>query len=274
MTKYCYLNGKILPLEKAGISLRDIGILRGYGIFDFSRTYNGKPFAFKEHFMRMKHSANVLNLKVPIFEKETEEIIKKLISKNKLKEANIRMVLTGGESLDGISYHSTTFYILVGDVKKFPESIYKKGAKLITYEYLRDEASAKTLNYITAIKLQPFKKRQKAFEILYTYKGYILEATTSNFFIFKKDNLITPKENILYGITRNYVIKLAKDIFKIEERAVSLKELDSATEAFITSTNKEIVPVVKIDNKIIGNGKVGKNTKKLIEIFHLFTQNY
>jgi len=274
MTTYCYLNGKILPLYKAGISLRDIGILRGYGVFDFIRTYNGKLFAFKEHYMRLKNSAKILNLKIPISEKELKEVIKKLISKNKMKESNIRMVLTGGESSDAITYHSSSFYILIENPKIFYESIYKKGIKLITYEYLRSIPSAKTLDYIMAVKLQPLKKRQKAFEILYTYKGNILEATTSNFFLFIKDTLITPKENVLFGITRQCVITLAKNIFKIEERQISLKELESATEAFITSSNKEIVPVIKIDNKIIGNGKVGNNTKKLMQLFRTFTENY
>ena len=120
--------------------------------------------------------------------------------------------------------------------------------------------------------MQNLCKRKKAFDILYTQNGFLLETTTSNFFIFKKDKLLTPKKNILIGLTRNFVIKLAKNKFKVEERDIDLKELERAEETFIASTTKEILPVVKIDNKIIGNGRVGKKTKYLMDLVHQYTQ--
>jgi len=278
MKKYCYLNGKILSESEAKISLKDIAILRGYGVFEFLRTYNSKPFLLKEHFTRLRKSAKNLNLQLPISQKELFKQIKKLLLKNKFKESAIKLVLTGGQIIDsrGMEYdkNSPTFFILVDKLQELPKSFYQKGVKLITYEHLREIPGAKTINYITAIKLQNLCKRKKAFDILYTQNGFLLETTTSNFFIFKKDKLLTPKKNILIGLTRNFVIKLAEDKFEVEEKDIALKELEKAEEAFLTSTTKEILPVVKIDNKIIGNGKVGKKTRYLMDLFQRHTKEY
>ena len=278
MKKYCYLNGKIISENEAKISLKDIAILRGYGVFEFLRTYNSKPFLLKEHFTRLRKSAKNLNLQLPISQKELFKQIKKLLLKNKFKESAIKLVLTGGQIIDsrGMEYdkNSPTFFILVDKLQELPKSFYQKGVKLITYEHLREIPGAKTINYITVIKLQNLCKRKKAFDILYTQNGFLLETTTSNFFIFKKDKLLTPKKNILIGLTRNFVIKLAEDKFEVEEKDIALKELEKAEEAFLTSTTKEILPVVKIDNKIIGNGKVGKKTRYLMDLFQRHTKEY
>jgi branched-subunit amino acid aminotransferase/4-amino-4-deoxychorismate lyase len=274
--KYCYLNGKIVPLNKAGIHPTDLGFLRAYGVFDFMITYNGKPFLFKEHFQRLKSSAKLLNLKL-LTERSLYRTIKILLAKNKFKEASIRIVLTGGRSRDGMHFHSSspTLFILTDELKKISPRIYKKGVKLITLNYQREIPEAKTLNYIPAVRLFNGQiKKKRAFEILYVYNNHILECSTSNFFIFRNDTLITPQKDILKGITRHLVLKLAKKRFKIQKRMLMFNELKLATEAFLTASNKEIVPVIKIDNFKIGNGKVGKNTKELMKIFHEFTKRY
>jgi len=276
--RYYYLNGKIIPSNKARIYLDDIGLLRAYGIFDFMITYNGKPFLFKEHFQRLKSSAKVLNLKLPISERSLYSSIKILLVKNKFKESSIRIVLTGGRSKDGIHFHSSspTLFIIVNKLKKISPRIYKKGVKLITLNYQADFPEAKTLNYIPAIKLfnDGRLKKENAFEILYVHNNNILECSTSNFFIFLKNTLITPQKDIFKGVTRNLVIRLARRRFKIQERVLMLNELKSAEEAFLTSSKKEIIPVVKVNNLKIGNGKIGKKTKELMKIFHEFTKNY
>ena len=274
-SKYCYLNKKIISLNKACVSLNNMGLLRGYGVFDFIEIYNGKPFLLKEHLSRFKQSAKSLNLKIPLSEKQLEIEIKKLILKNRLKQGSIRIVLNGGKTNDGINYtDKQTFFILSAKLHRLPASVYSKGAKLITYQHQREIPKTKATNYITAIKLQKLCRRNKAIEILYTWNEFVLECTTSNFFIFKGDKLITPKDNILHGITRNFVINLAKNKFKVEQRNILLKELKSANEAFITATNKEIVPIVKIDNIKINQGKIGQNTKYLVNLFHKHTKNY
>lgn len=276
MIEFCYFNGKFIPRGKVSINAEDIGILRGYGIFEFIRTYNGKPFLLKEHLDRFEKSAQLLNLKIPVSRKKLIDVINKLIKKNNFKESIIRIVLTGGKTINGLDYdyNSPTLFILNKKLKEYPDFVYKKGVKVITHYYQRQFSSVKTINYITAVNLQPLLKKEKAHEILYVSNGRVLEGTTSNFFIFKHNVLITPKNNILIGTTRNLVLKLAKNHFRIKEKDIFIKELRNATEAFITSTNKEIMPVVKIDNLKVGDGKVGKNTKFLIDLFKKHTQNF
>lgn len=271
MAKFCYLNGKILPFTKTSLPLNDLGILRAYGVFDFLRTYNGKPFLFDEHLHRLRNSAREIGLPLPLSLTKIKAIIAELLKKNGLSESHIRIVITGGPSPDSITPFSPTLFILIEECKPLPKSLYEKGIKLMTHEYLRDVPRAKTTNYIEAVKLRKEKKRRGAFEILYVANDKVLECTTSNFFIFNGDTLITPKENVLIGTTRNFVIALAKKHFNVEERTVSLTELFHATEAFITATNKEIVPVVKIDKQVIGDGRVGPNTKLLMDEFRRYT---
>lgn len=277
MSDFCYLNGKILPFEKAVINLNDIGILRGYGAFEALKTVNGKIFLFDEHFERLKKSAEYLGIKLPVTKTEIKEIIYELIKKNKIKNAAVRIVLTGGRSANTINFNSgsSTFYILVSELAPLKSEFYNNGAKLITLEYFRQIPELKTTAYLRAIKeINKRQKKEKFFEILYTDKGNILECATSNFFIFKDNKLITAYKGILRGTMRNLVINLAKVEFTAQESAIKIKDLNSATESFITATNKNILPVVKIDNKKIGDGRPGKNTKKLMEMLKEFMDKY
>ncbi len=265
---YCCLNQKIIPEAKAGVSLRDLGLLRGYGVFEVLTAQGDKLFLFQEHFRRLKNSAKKLNLKLPVSEKQLEASTKKLILKNKLEKASIRIVLTGGPSKDGITLgKKPTLFILANKIKGFTKKDYLQGVKLITTEYQREIPRAKISNYIHAIQLQEKGKKEGAIEVLYFHNGLILEASTSNFFIFKKDTLITPKNNILLGTVRNFVIKIAKQKFKVQERDLPFQELKKADEAFLTATIKGILPVTKIDNFKINDGRVGENTKWLMENF-------
>lgn len=279
-SNFCYLNGKIVSSNKALVHIDDLGLLRGYGVFDVMKTVSGKIFMFDHHFKRLSDSADYLGVRLPVKKKEIEVIIKKLISKNKIKggkQASIRIVLTGGRSVDAMHFDSNTptFYILVSEFKPLNPNLFKKGIKLATVNRGRDIAETKTTNYIIAVKnINERQKREKFFEILYVSGRVVLEASTSNFFVFIGNKLVVPKDNILKGITRNLVIKLAEKEFEVEERELEIDELSLADEAFIAATNKDIVPVVQIDDKKIGSGKPGKNTKRLMEIFAEFVKNY
>ena len=274
---YCCFNGKIVPANSALIHLDDLGVLRGYGVFDVMKTVNGKIFLFDEHFKRLSDSADYLGARLPMGKKEIEEAIKKLISKNKIKQASIRIVLTGGRSADAMHFDSKTptFYILVSEFRPLKEELLKNGVKLVTVEHSRDAAEIKTTNYVEAVRvINERQKKENFFEIIYISNGAVLEASTSNFFALIGSKLVTPKDNILKGITRNLVIKLAKKKFEVEERELKMDELNLAAEAFIVATNKDIVPVVQIDGKKIGDGKPGKNTKRMMELFEEFVKNY
>ncbi len=271
MNQFCFLNGQIIPLEEAKISVLDIGLLRGYGVYDGIAGIGGKPFRFSDHWNRFLSGAHVLNLNVPITEETAEKKIIELLEKNNLKDrANIRMILTGGNTIAGIEYdfEKPTFYILTEKWESLPKEYYDSGAKLITYPYIREMPEYKTINYIRAVNLQNFRKEEKAAEILFVKDGEVLECSTSNIFIVKDKKLITPAENILKGITRKAVLEIASGLdIIIEERIVFEEELKTADEVFITSSFKDIVPIVKIDDFKIGNGEVGQITSELMDKF-------
>ena len=141
MSAYCYLNGEIKPLVEAKVSINDIGLLRGYGIYDGLATFNGKPFRFADHFKRFLDGAHALNLNIPITEEKAEKVIMEIVEKSGFKDrANIRMILTGGETIAGIEYDfdKPTFYIIADKFEPLPKENYEKGAKLITYRYKRE----------------------------------------------------------------------------------------------------------------------------------------
>jgi branched-chain amino acid aminotransferase len=276
---YCFLNGKILPVSEAKVGIFDIGILRGFGIYEAMTTFNNKIFMFEDHVRRFRKSAEFLHVTVPNTDKEIEKVIYELLEKNQLqdKRANIKLILTGGEAVDGINFDPTTptFYIFVEECRVLGPGYYENGANLLVHEYLRQYPEYKTTNYITAVSLQKDRKVAGAIEILYTCQGAVLECSTSNFFIVKDGKLITAKDNILRGVTRNVTIDLARKFgFEVEERAVSVVEMYEADECFLTSSFKDIVPIVKVDNRSIGNGEVGKITKRLIGIFTDFASTY
>lgn len=275
---FSYLNGKILPLNKININPYDLGLLRGYAVFDVMRTRGGKPFLFEEHWRRLCNSAKETGLSVPITREVFKKNVEELLRRNKFPESTVRTVLTGGVSENGFTYTSgkETLCILVEKFQPLSQEIFEKGVKVAVVRYARDLSRAKTTNYLMAIKSQGLKKKRKAFEILYIdHQGRVLETATSNFFIVKNGKVITSAEGILPGITRKTVIALAKKSgLKVEEREIKEEEVYHADEAFLTATNKDIVPVVKVDNKKIGKGRVGDVTKLLLDAFIKYAKEY
>ncbi len=272
---YCYFAGKILPLKQARLPLTDVAVLRGYAVFDFLKTVNGKPFLWREHWQRFVKSARALNLRIPMGESEVLEIITKLFSKNKLRDGSIRLLLTGGVASDGMSIGTPALAIIVEGLHSYPPAIFRAGAKVITHEYLRTIPGAKTTNYISALRLQAEKQKRNALEILFTHRGLVMECSTSNFFLIKRGKIITPVDDILFGTTRGLVIKLSRTGgFVLRERAIKIAELRTADEAFLTATNKDIIPIVSVDNFKIGEGKVGPITRQLMAKLGDYKANY
>jgi len=265
---YCYLNGKFIKLKDAKISPFDLGFIRGYAVTEVLRSYNGKVFLFNEHYIRLKTAVKSLRLKLKESKNEIEDILNKLMVKNKCNNAKFKLVLSPGIGKSDLDLgDNETLFIYAQEYIDFPKDFYTKGIKIISVNYKRNLNEFKSSNYIEAICLRKEMKDKKANEILYVLNDYVLECSTSNIFIIKDNILITPKQDILYGATRNFVLSFAKKHMKVEERNVTFKELLNADEVFITATTKQIMPVVRIDDKTINNGKIGENTLKLMEIF-------
>ncbi len=272
----CYVNGKYTPLDEASISVQDLGVLRGYGVFDFLRTYNGQPFHLKDHLNRLQSSAQQIELDLPHPLEKIEEIVLETLRRNSLPEANIRIVVTGGTSIDSIMPEDNpSLIVIISPLHKFPADYYEQGVKVITVELDRYLPTAKTINYLPAVIALKKAKRVGGVEALYVNEqGHILEATTSNFLIFHGSQLIVPKDEILFGITRDVVIPLAEDCdFEVIQRPITFADVEQATEAFLTSSNKEIMPVRQVNEQVIGADTPGPNTRILMEQFKNITWN-
>ena len=269
-----YVNGEFVPAEHASLPLNDLGIVRGYGVFDLWRTYDGTPFHQPEHLQRFAHSAEQINLTLPWAASELSALIDETVARNRLDNVSIRVVATGGPASDYMTPQGEpSLVIMVTPAPIYPEAQYTEGCKAITVEMIRERPTVKSLNYIGAIVAVGEAKEQGAIEALYrTADNHITEGTRANFFLFKGNRLITPEVEILPGITRMAVLKLAGERFDVVERAIHADELAEADEAFITSSTKEVLPIIQIDETIIGDGKPGANTRFLLDEFRAYAR--
>ncbi|MDM3872314.1 aminotransferase class IV [Porticoccus sp. W117] len=272
MSAYCYVNGEILPKDKGTVGITDLALQRGYGVFDFGRSYNGMLFHFADNIARLRQSAAELHLDVPLGDQEITAIAQQLIDLSDLTTPAIRLLLTGGCS--SLDTRQPNLIMIAEELPTYPEVYFSQGAALMSIEYQRELPQVKSINYLNSIRLEQKKRQHNALDLLYYNRQSITESPRSNFFAFCGDTLITPAEDILYGITRKIVLQLATAEFHIEERDMPLEELASIDEAFLTSTSKNVLPVSTIDNKPIGTGSVGKNTQKLMAVFQEYLENY
>lgn len=268
MTNIYYVDGEFLPADKAVIPVDDLAIVRGIGVFDLLRTYNGKPYFLKEHVQRLYHSAKKINMVMPWSPEEVGRVVLETLDRNSLDEANARIIVTGGSSPDFITPKGKPrLLVLVTPLPKQPQWWLTKGVKVITLEVQRNLPGAKSIDYLQAALALDKARDQDAMEAIYLDEaGVALEGTTSNLFVFNNGRLITPGSGILSGITRKVVLAIARDHYPIEIRDLPKDELMSADEVFITGTNKGLVPVVHIDDAIIGNGQPGRQTIHMMEL--------
>ncbi|SDD29868.1 branched-chain amino acid aminotransferase [Algoriphagus faecimaris] len=271
MKPFCFADGKIIATEAAALHPSDLGLIRGYGIFDFFRTVNYQPLFLEDYLDRFIRSAERTYIPLAYNREELRTIIHQLIQKNDLKEGGIRMVLSGGISENHFSPGEGKLFIFAESLSFPSEDKYQNGIKLLSLEYVRPVAEIKTTNYALAVWHSAGWKKQGAEDVLYYQGSYISESSRSNFFIVKNGQLITPDSNILLGITRKNVIELAGGA---QIRPVTFQEIRDADEAFITSTTKVILPVTQIDDLKIGTGKPGPVTLGLLERFRaMVSQN-
>jgi len=265
MTKelLAFVNDEFIPASKASLLTGDLAIQRGYGIFDFCKTLHHTPVFLDEHIQRFAHSATQLRLPIRPRE-EMVAVIHDLIAKNNIPHSGIKLILTGGYSPDGYTIAQPNLVITQTPLQPPALDAFEKGMRLVTYPHIRQMPDIKTIDYLMAIWLQPYIRDRGADDVLYQRDGLVSECPRSNFFIVTKDDkLVTPAENILKGVVRGKVLALAQQIGTIEERPVSLDDISNAREAFITSTTKHIIPVLQIDDQLIGDGRCGAVSRHL-----------
>lgn len=276
MTNDIWVNGSWLPETVSGISVKDLGVLRGWGVFDFFRTYGSVPFMAAEHVARLKKSAAALFLEVPYSDAELLAVGREAIARHYVSggsDLGLRFVLTAGESNDTITPSGKpTIYLLTDNLHSPAPEKYETGFALQTVSVDRFLAEAKSNMYLPAVVALRAARAVGADDALFVNSG-VREATTSNFFLIKNGRVITAAGGILRGVTRNIICDLARELGILEEREILVEELATADEAFLTSTSKEILPVTKIDGHLVGSGSVGSITQQLQIAFHNFVKN-
>jgi branched-chain amino acid aminotransferase len=268
-----YIDGEFVPAEKAVIPVDDLAILRGIGVFDLLRTYDGKPYFLDAHIDRLEESARRIDLAMPWSHDEIAGIVNQTLARNDIPEANIRIVVTGGSSADFMNPSgSPRLLVLVSPVPRLPAEWYTRGVKIVSWEVERPIPGAKSIDYISASLALKKAAAEGAVEALYIDRnGLALECTTSNLFAFVAETLVTPGRGILSGVTRKVVLNLAEGRFPIQIRDISRAELVNADEVFITGTSKGLVPVVQVDGDTIGDGAPGPRTRQLMEAMRKHT---
>ncbi|WP_052888674.1 aminotransferase class IV [Thermogemmatispora carboxidivorans] len=264
-----YVGGRWVHPHEACIPLTDVAVLRGYSVFESLRTYDRRPFRLEDHLDRLYRSAELIDLAIPYTRAEIQALLEETIRRNPFRHASLRILVTGGVSEDGILPSGEPLLaVLITPLPERDLQAFKRGLRLITSRLQREAPEAKTTSYIAAVRAFKEAMRRGAADALFVNeRGEVLEGTRSNFFVFQGDTLVTPREGILPGVTRAVVLELARGRFPIEERPLALSELSTVDEAFLTASSKEIMPVVQIDDLVIGSGQPGPRTWELEQRF-------
>lgn len=274
-----YIDGKYYDKSNAKISVFDHGLLYGDGVFEGIRIYNGKVFKLKEHIQRLYDSAKAILLEILMTMKEMEAAVEDAVKVNEKKDGYIRLVVTRGEGslgLDPALCKKATVIVIVDNIQLYPKEYYEKGIEVITVATRRIPSECldpriKSLNYLNNILAKIEAKQAGCLEaVMLNTQGFVAECSADNIFIVKNGGLLTPAayHGALDGVTRQTVMELAEKMgIKTYEATLVQYDLYTADECFLTGTGAEIVPVIKIDGRIIGNGRAGSITNMLAEHF-------
>jgi len=280
-----YINGKFYDKSDAKISVFDHGLLYGDGVFEGIRSYNRLVFKLREHIDRLFESAHTIMLEIPLTREQMIKAVLVTLKQNNLKDAYIRLVVTRGEGDLGLDPRKckgrATVIIIPDKILLYPEKFYREGLEIVTVPTIRNLPEAlnpqiKSLNYLNNILAKIEAVNAGCDEaIMLDSLGYVAECTGDNIFIVKRNQLYTPPQcmGTLRGITRDAVLEIARiNKIPVHEHVLTRHELYISDECFLTGTAAEIIPVVKVDGRLIGTGKPGKLTLSLMKKFKELTK--
>lgn len=283
MSLQIYMNGQLVAKEDAKVSVFDHGLLYGDGVFEGIRVYGGNVFLLEEHIERLYESASAIRLQIPIAPAEMSQAVDDTCKANNILDGYVRLVITRGAGSLGLDINKTSdpqVIIIADTISLYPQEIYDDGLKLVTASTIRNHPGAlspriKSLNYLNNILAKIEGQDAGTVEaLMLNHKGEVSECTGDNIFIVKNGILKTPPPDagILEGITRNCVMDLAKNNgIEVAEQTLIRHDVYVADECFLTGTAAEVIAVVSIDGRQIGDGKPGPITRKLLELFREFT---
>lgn len=279
MSIQIYIDGTFYAKEDAKVSVYDHGLLYGDGIFEGIRSYSGRVFRLREHLDRLWDSAKALSLEIPMTLEAMGDAIYATLRENHLEDAYIRLVVTRGVGdlgLNPLSCVKPSVIIITDKIQMYPQEYYEKGMEIVTASTVRNHAQSlspriKSLNYLNNILAKLEGLKAGCAEALMTNtRGEVAECTGDNIFIVKRGRLMTPPVDagILEGVTRNFVIELAKsEGIEVAEVPLTKYDMYVADECFLTGTAAEAVPITKLDGRRIGDGRPGPITQQILTRF-------
>ncbi len=280
-----HINGKLYDKDDAKISVYDHGLLYGDGVFEGIRSYGGKVFRLDEHLDRLWVSARAILLEIPVTKQEMADAIEETLAENGIEDGYIRVLVTRGIGTLGLDPNacSDPQVIVIADrIALYPAELYEKGLEIVTVSTMRNHPAAlnpriKSLNYLNNILAKIEGMQAGCIEaLMLNHKGEVAECTGDNIFLVRDGRILTPpnEAGILEGITRDVVLGLAQTM-GIEAQEIPLTKHDVyvANECFLTGTAAEVIPVVKVDSRPIGDGVPGPVTARLMERFHELTRS-
>jgi branched-chain amino acid aminotransferase len=278
-----YIDGQFFDDDAAKISVFDHGLLYGDGVFEGIRAYNGRVFKLAEHIERLFYSAKAILLTIPMAPADLAAAVVETCRLNELRDGYVRLVVTRGVGTLGLNPNKCkkpSIIIIAGKIQLYPAEYYETGLTIVTVPTTRNLHSAvnpaiKSLNYLNNI-LAKIEANNAGCEeaIMLNAEGYVAECTGDNLFLVKGKHLLTPplSAGALYGITRGTVMDLARTAgLIVQEPNLTRYDVFNADECFLTGTGAEVVPVVKVDGRVIGSGVPGPVTRDLVRAYHTLT---
>jgi branched-chain amino acid aminotransferase len=279
MSLKIYISGKFYEKQDAKISVYDHGFLYGDGVFEGMRSYGGKVFRLAQHLERLWASAKAIWLTIPMTQEAMAQAVYQTLQINGIRDGYIRLVVTRGAGALGLDPNKCSdpqVVIIADHIQLYPRELYERGLEIITASTIRNHSAAlspriKSLNYLNNILAKIEGLQAGCVEaLMLNAKGEVAECTGDNIFIVRKGTLMTPPidAGILEGITREAVIELAQAAgLPVQQIALTRHDLFIADECFLTGTAAEIIPVVKLDSRVIGTGQPGPITRQLMQQF-------
>jgi branched-chain amino acid aminotransferase len=277
--QWIFLNGEFVTKENAKISVYDHGFLYGDGVFEGIRVYSGNVFRLKEHIDRLYNSAKSILLTIPYTKEEMTNYVIETIRKNQYQDAYIRLVVSRGVGdlgLDPYKCKKPQVVIIVEPLALFPKHLYETGIEVVTVATRRNRSDVlspkvKSLNYLNNVLVKIEAHLANVSEaLILNDQGYVAEGSGDNVFIIKDEVIYTPPGYVgaLEGITRQAIIEIAQELgYVVKEEPFTRHDVYVADEVFLTGTAAEVIAVVKVDGRVIGEGVPGQHTKRLLEEF-------